>query len=185
VEVVDPPLYQAYTSETLWPWSRLTVEIPAGLKPREFHVVRVLPGPNLLSKLAAPESTASATFSLEVRTGGKSYRLEDVRRQAWALGANAEQVKWFLGREDAAAREQALSAKAAGLPDDASRKKLLGVWQSVRSMETVELKGGETLDVTLWIQRAGALSPEVKQSLQIKVRSEPGVQNEILEDKGL
>jgi hypothetical protein len=185
VEVLDPPLFQPYTSEALLPWSRLTLEIPAGLKAREFHVVRVLPGPNLLSELAAPESNPSAVFSLEVTAGGRSYRMEDVRRQAWAMGGNMVQVTWVFGQEDAAARDRALSLMAGqfALPDEGSRKKLLGVWQTVRVMETGELNGGEVLDVTLWIRRSGAAGAEVKQRSQIKVRSDPGVQNEILEDK--
>lgn len=89
--ILRPAKYEVLPCN-LEPGHSTRIRVPDGFKPREFHLLRIVPGSALYTQLASVEEAPVSHKQLEVEAKGIQAVLPDLRRQVIYTGAAEEEM---------------------------------------------------------------------------------------------
>jgi hypothetical protein len=124
------------------------VKVPAGFKPRTYHLLRIVPSPSLYSELPGAADTPEARYSLQVAANGVTTTVTgDLRRQTVYAGGrgadmalvreveDAESYEWFLGA----------SLRAAGVGPEVATKMAATMALRTQTWDGLDAREGQQL----------------------------------------
>src|ERR1043166_1255122 len=102
-DVIEPRGFLPVRGSLAW-GRRVHVTVPADFARKQYRLLRLLPTPDVLNRLEEPGGPAKTIYALELKWGGKSAVVDDVRQQSIYVGADAEDMDDVLADEPADAR---------------------------------------------------------------------------------
>ncbi len=150
--IVQPVEYEPMDC-TLTPGKSTRIAVPGDFKPKEFHLLRIVPMGALYRTLPQDTDQPVTRYDLVIERGKESVRLADVRRQTVLLGASAEEMPLVLRLHDDASYEHFLDTRlrAAGQDRDNASLTAAVLSSTTRSLPGLYVKAGDELTIkVLW-----------------------------------
>lgn len=151
------------------PWSNIYLRVPADFTPKTFRIVRLIPSGMILQKLPKVGDDTQHPYDLHITHHGRTYILDDFRRQAVFIGAAENDVKMAVKKLDKEKFRQVLENHLInlGVPGDV-RKNFITTWEfGPQFLATAEFRSGDRIDLEL-IQR-GQGEPLLKKQITVPV----------------
>ena len=183
-KIINPRGYENI-ERNVYSWTSMRVRVPLDFSPKEFHVVRLIPGSGIFTKLPKPNDTVQVPYYLQIVRGGTTYTLENLLRQSVYAGTKYdEDVEWLIEKEK---EEERLTIfrnylASARIPEK-DREDIILFWESnSRIISTVEFKGQDSVSIEI-----GRIKPDGTKKLVMRqeemISSAPGIQTIFLEVK--
>lgn len=154
VRLIEPAGYASLTTNLGW-GRRVFLTVPTDFSEKTLHLLRLLPGPKLLSALARPGDTVLTRYDVVLVRGGQTNVLADWRQGVACTGATRAEMEGVLKRETAAARRADFEERLGrlGFPAE-GREAVLQVWERPPRLEDVgDFEAGDELAVS--VRRGG------------------------------
>ena len=157
--ILRPAKYEVLPCN-LDPGRSTRIRVPGSFRPREFHLLRIVPGVSLFRQLAFVEDTPVNHKELEVEVNGKRAVLQDVRRQTIYTGAGAEEMPIVMALEAPGALEPYLRNSLLTKSDDVPNVERMTAILSLapRTWPTFYVKQGDRLAFTVRVSGNGGVS---------------------------
>ncbi len=150
--IVRPVAYEPMDC-ALAPGKSTRIAVPGDFKPKEFHLLRIVPMGALYRTLPQDTDQPVTRYDLVIERGKDSVRLTDVRRQTVLLGATAEEMPLVLRLHDDATYEHFLDTRlrAAGQDRDNASLTAAVLSSTARALPGLYVKAGDELTIkVLW-----------------------------------
>ena len=105
--ILEPVKYQATPCDIV-PGKSTRIQVPGSFPEKKYHLLRLIPADALYRELARTDETPTSRFDLEIRRGGDSTVVRDLRRQVIYTGAPADEMPVLMGLETSTSLEQHL-----------------------------------------------------------------------------
>jgi len=141
------------------PWTNIYLRVPADFKRKEFHLVRLIPGLQLLNVLPKPNDQPQIRYTMRIKCNGKTYPVADLRSQAIYAGADVRDMRVLIDKQDTEKLRAPLRRylNERNVPQ-AAWSRLVDGWESQpRLVSTAEFRAGN--QVALRIDLEGAEQP--------------------------
>ena len=96
--ILRPAKYEVLPC-SLEPGHSTRILVPGSFKPREFHLLRIVPGGRLYAQLAFVEDAPESIKNLEIELRGQKEVLTDIRRQVIYTGAGEDEMPIVMALE--------------------------------------------------------------------------------------
>jgi len=128
--------------------------VPTDFKPKEFHLLRLVPSPKLMGQLAEPGTAPETEYELQVVHNGKTNLISSLRKRVLYVGAAAADLESLVGKEKPEARRRELDELLARINyPSAQRSKVFEAWERNPAFEATEEFGrNEPVEVTVRIK---------------------------------
>jgi hypothetical protein len=148
--VLRPAKYEVLPCN-IEPGNSTRIRVPGSFTPREFHLLRIVPGGRLYAQLASVDDTPVTRYELEVDIKGKKAVLPDIRRQTVYTGADAEEMPIDMALEQPGLLEPYLRSRLLAKGNDAQDVDRTTALLSLvpRTWPTFYLQKGDPLSFTV------------------------------------
>ena len=86
--------------KTLDRGARLNIRVPGDFQPKKFHILRLVPGPNLFSNLPQYDDYPTVFYQVKIsRAGAEPVTFIDLRRQSLYVGASGDDIRWLRQKQ--------------------------------------------------------------------------------------
>ena len=153
-DVVDPRGFLPVRARLGW-GERIHFTVPADFARKRYHLLRLLPTPDVMSRLEEVGGPAPSLYVLELKWGDQTFVVDDVRRQAIYVGAEAADMDEVIADEAADARTEEWNAllHQAGMSPEL-RTPLLGLWGAKPALRsTPEFGAGTKVQCRIYRRR--------------------------------
>jgi hypothetical protein len=135
VRLIEPVGYAPLTTNLGW-GRRVFLTVPTDFSEKTLHLLRLIPGPKLLSALARPGDPVLTRYDVVLVRAGQTNVIEDWRQGVACTGATRAEMEAVLKRETAAARRADFEERLGrlGFPA-AGREAVLRVWEGPPRLE--------------------------------------------------
>src|SRR5262249_47024233 len=127
------------------------ISVPGGFKSKTFHLLRIVPQPTLYAELPEKADQPNVRYRLDVSVDGRSYAIDDIRRQTIFAGGKGADMPLVLNMHDRADYELYLGSalRAMGVEKDSSTR--MAAVLSIRTITRDELdaRPGQRLRLSL------------------------------------
>jgi len=97
-------------SKTLTPGGRLDIKVPGSFERKKFHVLRLVPGVYFFNNLPEYSDYPSVFYEIKInRQGASTAVFRDLRRQSLYAGADGDDIRWLLQRQERGKSLQSLT----------------------------------------------------------------------------
>lgn len=141
------------------PWTNIYLRVPADFKRKKFHLVRLVPGLQLLNVLPKPSDQPQVRYTLRIECSGKIYAVTDLRSQTIYAGADVRDIRALIEQQDKEKARASLREylNKRSVPQTAWGRLLEGWESQPRLVSTTEFRAGD--QVALRIELEGAQQP--------------------------
>jgi hypothetical protein len=149
------------------PWTNIYLRVPADFKRKEFHLVRLIPGLQLLNVLPKLSDQPQARYTMRIKCNGKTYPVADLRSQTIYAGADVRDIRALIDKQDLERLRAPLRRylNERNVPQ-AAWSRLVDGWESQpRLVSTAEFRAGD--QVALRIDLEGAEQPVLAKTFTI------------------
>jgi hypothetical protein len=115
--ILRPTKYEVLPC-SLDPGHSTRILVPGSFNPREFHLLRIVPGGRLYTQLASVEDAPVSIKELELEVRGERAVLKDIRRQVVYTGADEEEMPIVMALEQPGALAPYLRNRLLAKSDD-------------------------------------------------------------------
>jgi hypothetical protein len=131
------------------PGTSTRVAVPGDFKPKEFHLLRLVPRGALYRTLPQDTDTPVTRYNLVVERGADRVHLPDLRRQSVLMGATAEEMPLVLSLQPSDQYEHFLDTRlrAAGQDPDSASLSAAILSSSLRTLPGLYVKSGDELTI--------------------------------------
>ena len=149
----------------LEPGHSTRIDVPGSFKPREFHLLRIVPSKGLYSELAAVDEKPLSRYDLEIKRQNDVINLDDLRRQTIYTGAGEAEMPIVLELEKDGALEHHLRSRllAKGFEPQSAEMTTAILTSSTRPWPTFYLRTGDELTLTVRVRpsQGSSIEPSV------------------------
>ena len=155
--IVQPVAYQPVDC-SVGPHSSTRIDVPGAFKPKEYHLLRIVPTGSLYRTLPQDTDRPVARYDLLIERGGESVKLDDLRRQTVLFGAKADEMPLVLRLQDEQTYEHFLDTRlrAAGQDRDNASLTAAILSSSIRTLPGLYAKAGDRLTIKVLWSRSDA-----------------------------
>ena len=148
--ILRPAKYEVLPCN-LQPGDSTRIRVPGSFKPREFHLLRIVPADRFYSQLASVDETPVSRYELQVEIKGKTMVLPDVRRQTVYTGAAAEEMPIVMVLEQPGVLEPYLRSRLLANSNDPQDVEKTSATLSLvpRTWPTSYVKKGDSLSFSV------------------------------------
>lgn len=173
----DPRGYKTEV-RTLQPWTNVHLRVPRDFVPKEYHVVRLVPGKGLFNLLPRATDSPSTGYYLHVTRTNRRYTLEDFRQGIVYVGADETDLSWLLKTVDQekGTNEVEEYFTKRGAPTSLAQERVKRLESHWVALTTAEFMSADSVTVEVGTSDGGPLL--VKEFI---VNNVPGVQTIFLE----
>jgi hypothetical protein len=127
------------------------ISVPGGFKSKTFHLLRIVPQPVLYAELPEKADQPNVRYRLDVTVDGKSYAIDDIRRQTIYAGGKGQDMPLVLSMQERPDYELYLGAalRAMGVEKDSSMR--MAAVLSIRTItwDQLDARPGQRLRLSL------------------------------------
>ena len=153
-DVVDPRGFVPAREKLGW-GERIHFTVPADFARKQYRLLRLLPTPDVMSRLEEVGGPTPSLYVLELKWGDQTFVIDDVRRQAIYLGAEAADMGEVIADEAIDARTEEWNAllHQAGMSSEL-RTPLLALWGAKPALRsTPEFGAGTKVQCRIYRRR--------------------------------
>ncbi len=153
INLVEPRGYEPIEAD-FGLGTRAHWQVPSDFKAKEFHLLRLVPSPKLMTQLPEPGKDPETEYELQVVRNGKTNLVGSLRKQVLYLGAAVEDMENVVGREKPEARHRELDGLLARINyPSAQRSKVFEAWEKDPAFAATEEFGrNETIELIVRIR---------------------------------
>jgi len=140
----------------LAPGKATRIEVPRSFKPKEYHLLRIVPGAALYRNLPQDSDQPVTRYELLVERGSDALRAPDLRRQTVFAGASPAEMSLVMRLHDAPNYERFLDARLRAAKQDRDNASLMAaiLSTSTRTLPGMYVKAGDVLKFTVTYTRS-------------------------------
>lgn len=149
------------------PWSNIYLRVPADFTPKTFRIIRLIPSGKILQKLPKIGDDPLHRYDLRITHHGRTFILDDFRRQAIFIGAAENDAKMVVKKQDKEKFRQVLDNHliSLGIPGD-RLKEFITTWEfEPQFLATGEFRAGDKIDLELL--RRGQEKPLLNEQITV------------------
>lgn len=152
--ILQPVKYETLPC-ALEPGRSTRILVPGSFKPREFHLLRIVPSGQLYSQMPTIDDKPDTRYELELRRADQAVVLGDLRRETVYIGAAANEMPILMELEPPGALEhylrRRLQTRSFESPSIEMTTAMLS--SATRSWPTFYLRSGDELTFTVRVTR--------------------------------
>lgn len=152
--ILQPVKYETLPC-VLEPGRSTRITVPRSFKPREFHLLRIVPGGQLYREVAGIDESSRTRYDLELRRGSETAVFGDLRRQTLYTGAAANDMPIAMELEQPGTLEHHLRnrLRARNLDPESIEVTTAILASATRTWPTFYLRSGDELTFTVRVTR--------------------------------
>lgn len=149
-KIVKPLLYEPLTC-SIDVGEAKRVRVPGGFKGKSFHLLRIVPVPELYQELPEGVDQPDVHYRLDVTVDGKTHAIDDIRRQTIYAGGMGADMPLVLGLQDRQDYEQYLGAalRAMSVEKDSSARMAAVLVVRTKTWDVLDARTGQRLRFSL------------------------------------
>ena len=148
--IISPPAFEAFDC-SLHAGQSTRIKVPGSFAPKDLHLLRLVPAGMTYAELPDVSDNPSTHHRLEMSVDGKTYVLDNVRKQTIYLGGVGEDMNLAYAMEKPAEFSDQLSKslRAAQLDDATVQQEASVLTTNIRKWDAIRVKPGQKISLSM------------------------------------